>query len=161
MNRLALLNQLTGALGLQAGSAKRSDLGIWIDAYADLLIARARDLITPPFAKAEFDAMAEVAVAAADKLKGIFEGQSRASIAQTVFVEAARAALPDGYIEEAAIWLLDSDQVAKAIESAYNRVLGPKAKKEAPTLPDLPATATDTTLPEPTVTPDADEGGKP
>lgn len=133
--------QLLSALLAFAGTAtdpQEAALTAWVDAHLPALIAKGRELLTPPFALQELSALAEEAVKAAQALKGVLSGQQRAKAAQLILVVAARAALPD-LVEPWVLPLLSSEGVAALIESAFQRVFGDGAPVPLPPVPMDPS----------------------
>lgn len=153
MNKLGILSLLTGALNLGAATATdRSKLAVWIDDNANALTQAARDLIAPPFSPDELSKFAGVVVVAVQRLQDVFAGADRAKVAQIVFVEAARAALPDGVVEDIAVKFLSSEAAAQIIEAAYQKIFGAQADAQVRAdaeakLNELQPQVDDTTLP--------------
>ena len=117
-----LLTLLTGTLALGAAtSTQTAALDAWTDHYLPELLRQAQSVLRGNVTHDSLGRLAESAVKAAQELQGIFAGTSRAKIAQTVFVVAARAALPDG-IERWIMPFLEGEALAELIESAFLRV---------------------------------------
>lgn len=134
MNKVGFLAGLTAALALNSTAPQTAQLEAWADLYLPELHKKAQELLQPPFTLAELEGVADVAVRSAQELKGIFKGVPRATIAQTAFVVAAKAALPD-QVEPWVLPFLEGPGLAALIESAFQKAFGPE------TVP-TPATST-------------------
>ena len=128
MNKSKLITLLTTTLALGSATATQTDaLSTWVEKNVPPFLEAAKALATPPFYPSEPKVLAEKAVIAAQELKGVFAGAERAKIAQTVFIYAIKDVTPDN-LEPYFVPLLESDQVAALIESAFQRVFGSKTE---------------------------------
>lgn len=127
-----LLTLLTGtlALGAAATPTQGDALDAWADKYLPTLKDLATSLLTPPFTIVEVQELAEEAVLAADELRDVFKGLSRAKIAQAILSVTARAACPDG-LEPWVMPLIEGPGAEAMIESAF-RKLFPERAAQAP-----------------------------
>jgi hypothetical protein len=116
----------TSLLPLTPSSAQASQLDAWADLYLPDVVAKAQAVVHKGFDFGALGQLAAIAVKAAQELKGLFSGTSRARIAQAVFVTAVRAALPDN-LEHWIVPLLSSDTVAALIEAAFRQEFGAPA----------------------------------
>ncbi|WP_288481800.1 hypothetical protein [uncultured Deinococcus sp.] len=130
MNKVGFIAGLTTALALTSTAPQTAALEVWADKYLAELRQKAQELLQPPFSLAELEQVADVAVKAAQDLKGIFYGVPRAVIAQTALVAAVKTVLP----ATAAPWVLpwlEGPTLAALIESSFQRLFGPAADTSA------------------------------
>ena len=142
--------QLMSRLAIAAATPQGDAIQNWVSEYWPKLLAEAKTLQAEGWDYQSLGALATTTMQAAQALKGVFKGTTRAEIAQVVFVAAVKAALPDDY-EHWIVPLLESPVVAGLIESAWRRVFGPDG-----TPASLPAPAGEAPVVE---APELPEGG--
>ena len=118
-----LFTALSAQLAVGAFTPQEDALHTWLAEYWPKAQSAASTLFAEGFDFQSLGALASVAVSAAQSLKGLFAGAERAQIAQIIFVEAAKAAIPDDY-EHWIIPMLQSAAAGAMIEAAFRRLFG-------------------------------------
>lgn len=106
-----------------ANPAQKTALDAWAEQWGTQLFQQGSALFSGAFSFTEIGQFAQSAVEAAQGLKGIFSGQERAKIAQTILhtVIAEYAPL---VVKEWALPLVDGPGCAALIEAAFQRIYG-------------------------------------
>lgn len=122
MNKSALLVTLA-SLAFSPTLAQQTALDSWAETYLPRLRQEGRSLLQGRFDITELYEFAQLVVAAAQQLKGVFSGQERAKIAQALLHTAVKECAPLTF-QEWALPLVDGPGCAALIESAFQRVFG-------------------------------------
>lgn len=122
LNKSALLVTLA-SLALTPTLPQQAALDSWADKYLPRLSEDGRALFQGKFDITEVYNFGQIAVQAAQELKGMFSGQERAKVAQALLHMAVKQYAPLIF-QEWALPLVDGPGCAALIESAFQRVFG-------------------------------------